>query len=124
MGLGKPVEVDGGLGLMRSHADAEENPSAEVTPPVRPTAPWRVAHMEVLPGFRLHVRFKDGTEGTVELADFLNSASAGVFAALQDENLFRQARIELGAVVWPDNLDLAPDAMHREIKERGSWVVR
>ena len=82
---------------MRSHADAEENPSAEVTPPVHPTAHWRVAHMKVLPGFRLHVRFKDGTEGTVELADFLNSASAAVFAALRDENLFRQARIELGA---------------------------
>jgi hypothetical protein len=124
MGLGKPVEIDGGLEFMRSHADAEENPSAEVTPPVRPTAPWRVAHMEVLSGFRLRVHFKDGTEGTVELADFLNSGSAGVFAALRDENLFRQARVELGAVVWPDNLDLAPDAMHREIKEHGTWIVR
>jgi hypothetical protein len=109
---------------MHSHADAEENPAAAVTPPVRPTAPWRVAQMEVLSGFRLHVRFKDGTEGTVELADFVNSASAGVFAALRDENLFRQARVELGAVVWPDDLELAPDAMHREIKEHGSWVVR
>jgi hypothetical protein len=109
---------------MHSHADAEENPAAEVTPPVRPTAPWRITHMEVLSGFRLRVRFKDGTEGTVELADFLNSTSAGVFAALRDENLFRQARVELGAVVWPDNLDLAPDAMHREIKEHGSWIVR
>jgi Protein of unknown function (DUF2442) len=109
---------------MRSHTDAEENPSAEVTPPLRPTAPWRVAQMEVLPGFRLRVRFKDGTEGTVELAEFLHSASAGVFAALRDENLFCQARIELGAVVWPDNLDLAPDAMHREIKEHGTWIVR
>jgi hypothetical protein len=109
---------------MRSHANAEENPSSEVTPPVRPTAPWRVVQMDVLSGFRLHVRFKDGTEGTVELADFINSESAGVFAALRDENLFRQARVELGAVVWPDNLDLAPDAMHREIKEHGSWIVR
>src|SRR5215470_4280532 len=117
MGLGESVEVDGGLGVMRSHAHAEESPSAEVTPPVRPTAPWRVAHLEVLSGFRLHVCFKDGTEGTVELADFINSASAGVFAALRDENLFRQARVELGAVVWPDKLDLAPDAMHWEIKQ-------
>jgi hypothetical protein len=124
MGVRKPVEVDGGLELMRSHADAEENPSAEVTPPVRPTAPRRVAHMEVLSGFRLRVGFNDRTEGTVELADFLNSASAGVFAALRDENLFRQARVELGAVVWPDDLDLAPDAMHREIREHGTWIVR
>src|SRR5215470_303622 len=124
MGLGESVEVDGGLGVMRSHAHAEESPSAEVTPPVRPHAPWRVAHMEVLSGFRLHVRFNDGTEGTVELADFLNSPSAGVFAVLRDEDLFRQARIELGAVTWPGSLDLAPDAMHQEIKARGRWVVR
>jgi hypothetical protein len=80
--------------------------------------------MEVLTGFRLHVRFKDGTDGTVELADFINSPSAGVFAALRDKNLFSQARLELGAVIWPHNLDLAPDAMHREIKEHGSWIVR
>ena len=109
---------------MRSHADAEENRPAELTPPVRPAAPWRVAHMEALSGFRLHVRFNDGIEGMVELAGFLNSASAGVFAALRDESLFRQARVELGAVTWPDNLDLAPDAMHREIKEHGTWIVR
>jgi hypothetical protein len=109
---------------MRSHADAEEDRAAGVIPPVQPSAPWRVAHMEVLPGLRLHVRFNDGTEGTVELGDFLNSPSAGVFAALRDEELFRQARIELGAVTWPGNLDLAPDAMHREIKAHGTWVVR
>jgi hypothetical protein len=78
----------------------------------------------VLSGFRLRVRFNDGTEGTVELAGFLNSASAGVFAALRDERLFRQARVTLGAVTWPNNLDLAPDAMHREIKERGTWIVQ
>jgi hypothetical protein len=109
---------------MRPHADAEEDRSVEVRPPLRPAAPWRVAHVEVLSGFRLHVRFNDGTEGTVELADFLNSESAGVFAALRDEGLFRQARLRLGAVVWPDDLDLAPDTMHREIKENGSWIVR
>jgi hypothetical protein len=109
---------------MRSHADPEEDRPAGLTPPMRPAAAWRVAHMEVLPGFRLHVRFNDGTEGTVELAGFLNSASAGVFSGLRDEGLFCQARVDLGAVVWPGNLDLAPDAMYREIKEHGSWIVR
>jgi hypothetical protein len=77
----------------------------------------------VLPGFRLQVRFNDGLEGTVELGGFIHSASAGVFAALRDESLFRQARIELGVVTWPGNLDLAPDAMHRAIGEHGTWLV-
>jgi hypothetical protein len=109
---------------MRSHADAEEDSSAEVTPLVRPSAPWRVADVEVLSGFRLRVRFNDGIEGTVELGDFLNSPSAGVFARLRDESLFRQARLKLGAVTWGDELDLAPDAMHSEIKQHGIWIVR
>jgi hypothetical protein len=52
---------------MHEHANAEENRPAGLTPPVKPAAPWRVAHVEVLPGFRLHVRFNDGTEGNVDL---------------------------------------------------------
>jgi hypothetical protein len=42
---------------------------------------------------------------------------------LRDENLFRQVRIELGAVAWPGNLDLAPDAMHRAVRKHGTWIV-
>jgi hypothetical protein len=109
---------------MRSHADAEEDPAARLIPPVRPLAAWRVASVEALPGCRLHVRFSDGTEGIVELAAFIDSAGAGVFAALRDERIFRQVKITLGAVTWPGELDLAPDAMHRAVKERGTWVVK
>jgi len=108
---------------MQSHADAQEDRAVELTLPVRPRAPWRVAAVEALPGFRLRVRFNDGTEGTVEMAEFIKSDAAGVFAALRDEKLFRQASVSLGAVTWPGELDLAPEAMHREIKEHGKWIV-
>jgi hypothetical protein len=91
---------------------------------VRPLAPWRVADVEALPGFRLRVRFNDGTEGVVEMAEFIVSSGAGVFAALRDEKLFRQVRVVFGVVTWPGELDLAPDAMHRAIKEFGGWVVK
>jgi hypothetical protein len=89
MGFGAPIGTDGGLAAVREHADAEEDHPAGLTPPVQPAAPWRVAHVEVLPDFRLHVRFNDGTEGNVELSGFLNSASVGVFAPLRDATLFR-----------------------------------
>ena len=78
----------------------------------------------MLPNFSLRVRFNDGTEGVVELAAVLNSPEAGVFAALRDEDRFRQVRVEIGAVTWPGNLDLAPDAMYRAIKEHGTWIVQ
>ena len=78
--------------------------TAELTPPVRPRSPWRVAEVEALPGFRLRVRFNDGTSGIVEMAEFVKSDAAGVFAALRDENLFRQARValarSLGRASW------------------------
>jgi hypothetical protein len=62
---------------MREHADAEEDRPTGLTPAVQAAAPWRVAHIEVLSGFRLHVRFNDGMEGNVELSEFLHSGSAG-----------------------------------------------
>lgn len=109
---------------MRPHADAEEDNTSQVVPDVHPKAPWRVSRVEVLAGYRLRVRFNDGAEGAVEMAEFINSPAAGVFAALRDEKRFREARVVLGAVTWPGDLDLAPDAMHRAIKERGTWVVK
>jgi hypothetical protein len=108
---------------VQPHADAEENRTAELIPPVRPCAPWRVAAVEVLPGFRLRVRFNDGTAGVVDMAAFVRSESAGVFARLRDDGLFRQAKLSLGAVSWPGDLDLAPDAMHCAIKEHGTWTL-
>ncbi len=44
--------------------------------------------------------------------------------ALKDDALFRRAYVEHGAVTWPGELDLAPDAMYGEIKRHGEWVLR
>jgi hypothetical protein len=46
----------------------------------------------------------------------------GVFEILRDPVLFAQAGIDHGAVTWPGELDLAPDAMYDEIRARGSWT--
>ena len=52
------------------------------------------------------------------------SASAGVFATLKDINIFNQVHLEHGAVTWPGEIDLAPDAMHNEITRNGVWVLK
>jgi hypothetical protein len=69
----------------------------------------------------LSVQFADGTTGTVQ---FEPSHLTGVFAALKDPQTFRQAHIEAGAVTWPGELDLAPDAMYDAIKSHGVWHLR
>ncbi len=90
---------------------------------VRAASPWSVIALEVLPAYRLKVRFLDTLEGTIDMAPLIHSPEAGVFASLRDESLFAQARIEYGAVTWPDGgPDLAPDAMHKAVSDSGSWT--
>ncbi len=85
--------------------------------------PWLVTSVEALPGHRLHVQFADGLEGIADLNALVRSPGAGVFAVLADEALFNQAFIEYGAVTWPGEIDIAPDAMHAEIQKSGEWIV-
>ena len=65
---------------MHMHADAEEDRTPEIVPPISPRAPWRVAEVNAQPGFRLRVRFNDGTEGEVNMAA-LNPYEVGVCQA-------------------------------------------
>ena len=108
---------------MFTASDTEKDSPASVIPPLRPGAPWRVITVQPLPGYRLRVGFVDGLEGTVDLSALVRSPKAGVFAQLADPAIFAQAFVELGAVTWPGALDLAPDAMHDEIKRNGKWIL-
>jgi hypothetical protein len=82
---------------------------------------WDVIEVKVEAPLSLQVRFFDGTRGKVR---FEQSYLTGVFQALKDSSVFEQAHVDGGAVVWPGELDLAPDAMYREIKARGEWILR
>ena len=107
---------------MHTQSAAEKNSSIEVMP--RPRAPWRVAKVSVLPNYCLSVVFMDGLEGLVDLNALIHSSQAGVFAVLANSQLFMQAYISFGAVTWPGEIDLAPDAMYDEIKAHGKWIVK
>jgi hypothetical protein len=105
-------------------AAAKDDRTAAVTPAIQPTAPWRVREVTALPSARLFVRFVDGLTGVVDHSALIASPEAGVFARLRDRSLFEQVTVEMGAVVWPGELDLAPDAMHDAIKQHGEWKVQ
>lgn len=108
---------------MRSESNAYENSPIGRVEEIAPRSPWRVTNVEAIPEFRLRVTFADGSTGMVDMAGLLHSPKAGVFAALLDTSLFGQVTIEHGAVTWPGELDLAPDAMHDAICEHGVWVL-
>ncbi|SCX47800.1 DUF2442 domain-containing protein [Nitrosospira sp. Nsp1] len=109
---------------MSTQAITKEDIASSVVPPIQVKAPWRVKAVEALDDYRLHVRFIDGLEGEVDMAERVHAPDAGVFAVLADPDLFAQVYVELGAVTWPGELDLAPDAMHDEIKKYGVWRLK
>jgi hypothetical protein len=59
----------------------------------------------------------------VDVSGLVHSPRAGVFAPLADPALFAQVRLDYGAVAWPGELDLAPDAMHAAIQQHRVWTL-
>jgi hypothetical protein len=86
-------------------------------------APWRVRTVHVLPNYCLSVTCNDGTTGIVDMSRLVSSEQAGIFAALKDEQLFNQVRIELGVLTWPNAADLDPVWMYEEIGKNKMWCV-
>ncbi len=82
---------------------------------------WDVVDVKAIAPLALQVQFADGTVGKVQ---FERSHLTGVFSILRDPIIFQQAYISDGAVAWPGDLDLAPDAMYMAIKAQGEWVLR
>ena len=73
---------------------------------------WDVVEVRPEEDYRLFVRFRDGLAGDVHLRP---DELTGVLAPLVDRQFFRQVFIDCGAVAWPGEIDLAPDAMYAEV---------
>ena len=101
----------------------ETSTQTHQTTGVIPAAPWRLRAISVLPGWQLAVTFNDDSTGIVDLSGLVNAPDAGVFEALRDPAFFAKAYLDYGAVTWPNGADLAPDAMHKEIRRCGIWRV-
>lgn len=73
---------------------------------------WDVVEVKAESNYCLLVRFKDGLSGRVQLRpeDF-----TGALAPLRDEQFFKQVFVDYGAVAWPGEIDLAPDAMYSQV---------
>ena len=89
---------------------------------------WDVIEAKAVSNHGLWLRFADGVSGTLQL----NAAEfTGVLEPLQDPEFFGLVSLEFGAPTWPGEIDLAPDALYREllkVKERspqaGSYSER
>jgi hypothetical protein len=108
---------------MRDQGTAFGDSAAPVAPPIVCNHADDVEEVRIEPGYRIFVRFHDGTCGIVDMARLIRSAQAGVFAELASLDVFSQVGIDLGAVTWPCGIDLAPDAMYEALRDHSEWVL-
>lgn len=72
-----------------------------------------IVGVAVVGDYRLRLLFDDGTVGDV---DFSSREWVGVFKPLRDPAVFALVRVdpEAATIVWPGNLDMAPEALYKE----------
>jgi Protein of unknown function (DUF2442) len=78
----------------------------------------KVTRLEKLGGFRLRVRFNDGSEGVHDFAAMVNEPGP-LLEPLREESYFARLLLEFGAPTWPNGFDMAPEWLRREMEAAG-----
>jgi len=73
---------------------------------------WDAIEVKPEPDHWFFVRFQNGLSGRLQLDP---EELTGVLSPLQEIRFFNQVYVDLGAVVWPGDIDLAPNAMYQRI---------
>jgi len=70
----------------------------------------KITHAKALADYRIELRFDNGESGVVDLSSY---AGQGVFAAWNTSGIFERVQVTAdGAVEWPGEIDLCPDALY------------
>jgi Protein of unknown function (DUF2442) len=78
----------------------------------------KVTRLESLGGFRLRVRFNDGSEGVHDFTAMVNEPGP-MLITLRDAGYFARVFLEFGAPTWPNGFDIAPEWLRREMAAAG-----
>lgn len=104
---------------MRDKTDSSQNSPIGLVS----SMPWRSRSVAPLENYCLSIQFMDGLQGQADLSGLILDENPGVFIVLRDVRLFKQVYLDHGAVTWPGNLDLAPDAMYQAIKKSEKYEL-
>ena len=77
-----------------------------------------VTEVQPTAGYRLRLKFSDGTEGEVDVATLVEFR--GVFEALRDPKEFRKVFVDAegGTIAWPTGADLDPIVLYAAVTSR------
>jgi Protein of unknown function (DUF2442) len=78
----------------------------------------KVTDVKRLGGFRLQVRFNDGSGGVHDFAATVREPGR-MLEPLRDETYFARVSLDLGAPTWPNGFDIAPEWLRREMAVTG-----
>ena len=70
----------------------------------------KITEVKPLENYKLFLQFDNGESGVVDLSDLVGR---GVLEAWNKDGAFKQVNITaLGALEWPGEIDLCPDALY------------
>jgi hypothetical protein len=76
----------------------------------------KITNAKALPNYRLELKFDTGECGIVDVSSF---AGRGVFAVWNTPGAFESVSVtDEGAVEWPGEIDLCPDALYLRMTDR------
>lgn len=68
-----------------------------------------VVKVEVEPGYLLRLEFENGEKRIFDMSAYMDKRP---FIRIKDHSLFALAKIDYGTVVWPGNIDIAPETLY------------
>ena len=74
-----------------------------------------VVDSKYLQQYQIWIKFNDGKEGIVDLADLILNDSREIFSQLKDLNRFKSFKVEMDTIVWSNGADLAPEYLYEKI---------
>jgi hypothetical protein len=76
----------------------------------------KVVEIKPAEGFKLAVRFNDGTGGVHDFSKLI-AEPGPMIEPLRNEAYFKRVFIEHGALTWPNGFDIAPEWLRREMSK-------
>ena len=80
-----------------------------------------ITNVEALPDYKVRVVFDTGESGVFDCSEYL---SHPYWKRLADPAFFRLVRVAYGTLVWPDDIDIAPeDVWEKTVRDAPAAVL-
>ncbi|MBV8978541.1 MAG: DUF2442 domain-containing protein [Alphaproteobacteria bacterium] len=80
----------------------------------------KVADVKPAGGWRLRVRFSDGSEGVHDFAGLV-AEGGEMIEPLKDQEFFARVHVEYGVPTWPNGFDVDAIALHMDMEAAGEF---